>query len=450
MLNTNQARKIRAISYQLESIMNSFGYSTVEMPIIENSELFLTKAGDQVIEKLFTFERNGRQLSLRPEFTAAAAYHYATHADEPVVRWQFHGAIFEEYPQGDIAEYQKYSIGAELIGTRDIAADVEIILLAIQGIISQNISDWTLKIGHAGVLREALSRFSLDDRTERFILNHRNLIHDGGMSAFQQMLDQYLPQKSTNLPDSDDETLTQMLLATLGNGQTNNTLGGRTREDIAARILRKHKQVSERQQVNDVIDLLKQWADINGEPTRALEALCELFPESSLVTQWQDTIKHLASYDIPLDHIVIQPDLVRNWDYYTGIVFEIVDGEGRSLCGGGRYDELIGLISDKDAIPAVGFAYDATAIAETLSDTMPKNNTLFVRPQKVNTPEIWRWLALLRSNGIEATLLMPEQTVRDDSTQVTIDQSGRIIYQQNSYEFSEIDNLIAEIKNNAR
>src|SRR5690606_11335496 len=102
MLNGTRVQKIRALSYDLERTMNSFGYTIMEMPVIENADLFLTKAGDQVIEKLFTFERYGQQLALRPEFTAAAAYHYANSGNNAVVRWQFHGAIFEEYTQNDI------------------------------------------------------------------------------------------------------------------------------------------------------------------------------------------------------------------------------------------------------------------------------------------------------------------------------------------------------------
>ena len=79
--------------------MRAYGYERIETPIIQPAELFLTKAGDQIINRLFTFERMGRQLALRPEFTALAAHTYVTRypeAPHPVVRWQFSGSIFEE------------------------------------------------------------------------------------------------------------------------------------------------------------------------------------------------------------------------------------------------------------------------------------------------------------------------------------------------------------------
>lgn len=57
------------------------------------------------------------------------------------------------------------------------------------------------------------------------------------------------------------------------------------------------------------------------------------------------------------------PSVVRGFDYYTGVVFELFDTDPanpRSLCGGGRYDNLLDLFSD-EKLPAVGAAAgDAT------------------------------------------------------------------------------------------
>lgn len=51
----------------------------------------------------------------------------------------------------------------------------------------------------------------------------------------------------------------------------------------------------------------------------------------------------------------IDPDIVRGLDYYTKTVFEFVDKDGFTLCGGGRYDGLIHEIDGKQDIPSVGF-----------------------------------------------------------------------------------------------
>lgn len=51
----------------------------------------------------------------------------------------------------------------------------------------------------------------------------------------------------------------------------------------------------------------------------------------------------------------VDTGIVRGLDYYTKTVFEFVNSEGFTLCGGGRYDNLVHEIDEKQDIPAVGF-----------------------------------------------------------------------------------------------
>ena len=51
----------------------------------------------------------------------------------------------------------------------------------------------------------------------------------------------------------------------------------------------------------------------------------------------------------------VDTGIVRGLDYYTKTVFEFVNSEGFTLCGGGRYDGLIHEIDEKQDIPSVGF-----------------------------------------------------------------------------------------------
>lgn len=54
---------------------------------------------------------------------------------------------------------------------------------------------------------------------------------------------------------------------------------------------------------------------------------------------------------------VVDTGIVRGLDYYTKTVFEFVNEEGFTICGGGRYDNLIHEIDEKQDIPAVGFGF---------------------------------------------------------------------------------------------
>lgn len=63
----------------------------------------------------------------------------------------------------------------------------------------------------------------------------------------------------------------------------------------------------------------------------------------------------------------VDTGIVRGLDYYTKTVFEFVNEEGFTLCGGGRYDNLIHEIDEKQDIPAVGFGFGIERIIGELA-----------------------------------------------------------------------------------
>ncbi len=67
---------------------------------------------------------------------------------------------------------------------------------------------------------------------------------------------------------------------------------------------------------------------------------------------FEELQKLLTELEIPFE---VDTGIVRGLDYYTKTVFEFVNSEGFTLCGGGRYDELIHEIDEKHDIPSVGF-----------------------------------------------------------------------------------------------
>ncbi len=63
----------------------------------------------------------------------------------------------------------------------------------------------------------------------------------------------------------------------------------------------------------------------------------------------------------------VDTGIVRGLDYYTKTVFEFVNADGFTLCGGGRYDNLIHEIDEKQDIPAVGFGFGIERILGELA-----------------------------------------------------------------------------------
>jgi len=72
------------------------------------------------------------------------------------------------------------------------------------------------------------------------------------------------------------------------------------------------------------------------------------------------------------DYVAIDVGIVRGLAYYTGTVFEVFDRAGRfrAIAGGGRYDNLIGLLSDGAvSMPALGFAMGDVVLGELMNET---------------------------------------------------------------------------------
>ncbi len=115
------------------------------------------------------------------------------------------------------------------------------------------------------------------------------------------------------------------------------------------------------------------------------------------------------------------PDLVRGFDYYTGIVFEIFDTNpinSRSLFGGGRYDDILALFGE-DKVPAIGFAPGDV----TMRDFLESRDLL---PKYTSTTQLYLCNAGIPFERMAETA----QIIRDKGISVAVDMSGKKIGDQ--------------------
>lgn len=107
-----------------------------------------------------------------------------------------------------------------------------------------------------------------------------------------------------------------------------------------------------------------------------LDSLC-----SECRTQFQDTLQYLEYFDIKYD---LDPTLVRGFDYYTNTVFEIADKNDKkrsnSVCGGGRYNDLVKLLGGPDT-PAVGFSIGIERVVDLIKEQG-------IKPSKIRGVEV--------------------------------------------------------------
>lgn len=409
--------QVVALEQTVQTLLSLSGYQMIDTPLIEPIDLFLTKAGSQFIDKLFVIDQQNLQLALRPEFTASALLRYITQEQtrQRSVRWQFRGPVFQLESASQSKNYiQRYSLGAELIGIADVSADAEIISLATQVITSLKIEDWILTIGDLSVLRSVINQFDLDNRTQRFLLNQRFNFQDSDIGKekvlhnLQKLLGDELdyPPDNNTLETAQTQHTQQMLDILLDTTQRGQTMGGRTRHDIAQRLLNKQQRLSERERITAALDFLHQWAQIEGTISDVMTQVRDLTPNvSHVLDNWMRLFGLIEVYGIDLDRVRIKPDLVRNWDYYTGAVFEIRTQDGLLLAGGGRYDELARLVGSEIDVPAVGFAVYMDNVLG-LSPTQQPKQKWSMQYTPTNVVSAIRWAAALRQRQIPIELIM--------------------------------------------
>jgi histidyl-tRNA synthetase len=389
----DESASAAGVTATLQQIMTRFGYQAIETPIVEYADLFLTKSGDESANRLFNFEIHGRQLCLRPEFTASAARLYVErfqHEPKPI-RWQCTGPVFRyESPQRSHSR-QFTMLGVELIGPSGVAGDAEAMGLAARGLSAVGLTEWTLVIGHVGLVNALLENFDLDRRIHRFVLGQiENLRRPDRGRAYveQQFAEMYTglptqPSETENIAEQvvaiDDESdlgkALEMLLESANLGTTGT---GRSNEDVARRLLRKRRRAGQQPELKRALDFLETLTSIEGSPDESFPKLEALLPNNpaikAMAADFRAAVEMLPAYGVAPERIRLHMGLARGLNYYTGIVFEAHTHEGDSasqLVGGGRYDDLIRVLGAGHDTPAIGFAYGLERILTELYRIMP-------------------------------------------------------------------------------
>jgi hypothetical protein len=64
---------LREAFAHFREVARSFGYEEIDAPIVEHAELFIRKAGEEIVDQLYHFTLHDRHLALRPELTPSLA-----------------------------------------------------------------------------------------------------------------------------------------------------------------------------------------------------------------------------------------------------------------------------------------------------------------------------------------------------------------------------------------
>jgi ATP phosphoribosyltransferase regulatory subunit len=281
-LTGDAVRRRRVLQRMALAALESRGFEEVSPPTFEYEEIFLRAGGPDVAERCIRFlDLDGRTLALRYDFTASVARVAATRfAEGPrPIRLCYSGKVYRQEPDRGARPREALQAGAELLGAHGVAADLEIVRLAIALLREAGVQEFQLNLGHVGVLAGALAAVPTEQRAD-----------------VRRMIDR-----------KDRGSLARALADT----------------DATARTLLALPFVIGRREA-----LEKALATAAPSAQSALRHLLAL--DDALTPDERA-------------HVVYDLGEVRGLEYYTGIQFELfVAGSGRAAGAGGRYDDLMG------------------------------------------------------------------------------------------------------------
>jgi histidyl-tRNA synthetase len=139
-------RRHRAVVERARATADLFGFEEMATPIFEFTEVFSRTLGDTsdiVTKEMYTFERSGDSITLRPEGTAGVARAFISNglAQQTPVKVFYQGPMFRyERPQKG-RQRQFHQVGVELLGVESPQADLEVLALAAQVLESLGLKD---------------------------------------------------------------------------------------------------------------------------------------------------------------------------------------------------------------------------------------------------------------------------------------------------------------------
>ncbi len=415
----------RRVESALAQHFQLHSYAPVDLPILENTELYLRKSGEDIAARLYEFQFKSRRIALRPELTASVIRAYVEQLqDDPLpLRLQYNGPVFR-YEKPQLHRYRQFSLcGVELIGAAGPLADAELLHLACSGLERLGIHDYELRIGHTQVLQTLLDKLALRYQLRSFLLRNMENLRKRGRAQLVDSLRAIYPdydaaaavgradagqpagdgQQLINLlrDMSDDEAhqaITDFLRSLSIRIDTNRDEG-----EVIDRLLHKIREDQQGPKLHVALDRMQRLGELAGAPEDALEGAYALADEFELDTDaladLEKTIDALKDFGAPSGQIQLDMGLSRGLHYYTGLIFEIhyssKDAETVQLCGGGRYDNLVSSLGGANATAAAGFSFGVERLLSALkSDAGISLNQPSVSVIPVQTEDIAACLAI--------------------------------------------------------
>ena len=338
------------------------GFARIEPAVLHPAAIFLDMSGEAIRGRLFlTSGASGEELCLRPEYTIPVCRAYLASPEAGrVAQYSYLGPVFRAHVEGG----ERAQTGLESFGRRDAeAADAEVFALAMEAG-AQAGAPLKARLGDAALFEGVLESLALPEvwrrRLRRGVAHGKSLlaILDGrGASVLAQ------PGVLAAMESADHagaRALVEDLLAIAGV----DAVGGRTASEIADRFLEQAALRSGEPVAAEKRQALDAFLAVSGDPDEAAAKLRRLADDARLdLNRALDAFElrngFIAARGVRIEEARFSAAFVRDFEYYTGFVFEAADPaipDAKPVLSGGRYDGLMRRLGAQGDIPAVGAA----------------------------------------------------------------------------------------------
>jgi ATP phosphoribosyltransferase regulatory subunit len=364
-----EAARQREAEATLRKCFARWSYQEVIPPTLEYYENLTVGASAELQQAMYRFfDREGRTLALRADFTPQVARMAATKLfDQPMpLRCFYMGSLFrhEEPQAGRQREFTQS--GVELIGADTPAADAEVVALAIAALEALKLDDFQINLGQMAFFRALTGDLPAD-----------------ALGPIREAIDQ---KNSARLADALHQA-----------GVT-----------------------------GDQGKLLHRLPDLIGGPEVLDEArassvsLVGAAGAVAAIERLARVYRLLRAYGVA-DRVILDLGEVRGMDYYTGITFRVVaPGLGWPIVSGGRYDELIAQFGRRLAAVGFGLGIERALLVQAIQGSPSPSLAPHVLVRGCDHPACLRLTARLRQLGcrVEIDVLgMDETELADQARQ---------------------------------
>ena len=315
-----------------------YGFTPLDTPVIEASEVLLAKGGGETEKQIYRFQKGDADLALRFDLTVPLAKYVALHYNDlsfPFRRYQI-GKVYrgERAQRGRFREFYQADIDIIGDGKLDITNEAEIPAIIYQTFTSLGLKRFQIRVNNRKILNGFYAMLGLTARSGD-IMRTVDKLDKIGAEKVRTLLTDELGVSA----ESADEIL-KFIAITGGNEQ--------------------------------VLAALESYRGRN-----------EVFDEG--LDQLNTVVKYLSAFGVPAENFAVDLTIARGLDYYTGTVYEttLLDHpEIGSVCSGGRYDNLAEYYTDKQ-LPGVGISIGLTRLFYVLGEQGMLNPGLPTAPADV-------------------------------------------------------------------